>query len=61
MLIERLENNASTEMACTINRLFVQKRIDVVLIAPLSNDLSNLRVVATDTSLLQTKQGPING
>lgn len=34
------------EMACTINLLFVQKRIDVVLIAPLSNDLSNLRIVA---------------
>lgn len=34
------------QMACTINLLFVQKRIDVVLIVPLSNDLSNLRIVA---------------
>lgn len=47
---------------CTINRVFVQERIDVVLIAPLSNDLSNLSVVKRLIRLfLQTKEGAING
>lgn len=49
-------------MACTINRGSIrafEERIDVVLIAPLSNVLANLRVVRG--SLLQTKkERPIN-